>query len=358
MRSQFTESLGSHKKWLISGIATSLMLATVPVQAATIKAEVDWKLAGIPGATSPHISGPATSGSVDVLAGDNDTSGNNVFYHTYGDVTGNFGSRVSGNGNYDITGLFTYKDTFVNPNPFPSPATFTFTIIPGELSADISPSYTPTAGQALSALYEIDIRLNGTSIWDSSAELQYDGGTNTFSFADTGTHSLGGTLSPLTPTTSYSYFFGPFTQTISLGTFAPGETKLFEYDLKTIAKGNLPTTCTGSPNEGGGGGIFAFANPNGDVNGLVAIHPDNGNGQDIIGQPGTGKQGCGGSTARSGDPFHPNFPSGSPPGTITVTGVQSTAIPEPSNLLSLLVLGGGIGGSSIRRWYRRKNSNS
>jgi hypothetical protein len=344
MRSQFTESLGSHKKWLISGIATSLMLATVPVQAATIKAEVDWTLAGIPGWTSPHIDGPATSGSVDVLAGDNDTSGNNVFYHTYGDVTGNFGSRVSGNGNYDINGLFTYKDTFVNPNPFSSPASFTFTIIPGELSADISPSYTPTAGQALSALYEIDIRLNGTSIWDSSAELQYDGGTNTFSFADTGTHSLGGTLSPLTPTTSYSYFFGPFTQTISLGTFAPGETKLFEYDLKTIATGNLPTTCTGSSNGGGNPN-----EPNGQF-GNFPTNPDNGTGGDVP---------CGGSTARSGDPFHPNFPSGSPPGTITVTGVVSTTtIPESSNLLSLLVLGGGIGGSSIRRWYRRKNSNS
>ncbi len=344
MRSQFTESLGSHKKWLISGIATSLMLATVPVQAATIKAEVDWKLAGIPGATSPHISGPATSGSVDVLAGDNDTSGNNVFYHTYGDVTGNFGSRVSGNGNYDINGLFTYKDTFVNPNPFPSPATFTFTIIPGELSAYISPSYTPTSGQGLFARYEIDIRLNGTSIWDSSAKLQYDGGTNTFSFADTGTHSLGGTLSPLTPTTSYSYFFGPVTTTISLGTFAPGETKLFEYDLKTIATGNLPTTCTGSSNGGGNPN-----EPNGQV-GNFATGPDNGTGGDVP---------CGGSTARSGDPFHPNFPSGSPPGTITVTGVVSTTtIPESSNLLSLLVLGGGIGGSSIRRWYRRKNSNS
>jgi hypothetical protein len=311
MRSQFTESLGSHKKWLISGIATSLMLATVPVQAATIKAEVDWKLAGIPGATSPHISGPATSGSVDVLAGDND-------------------------------GLFTYKDTFVNPNPFSSPASFTFTIIPGELSADISPSYTPTAGQALSALYEIDIRLNGTSIWNSSANLQYNGGTNTFSFTDDPVNSLGGTV--YNTATSYSYFFGPFTQTISLGTFAPGETKLFEYDLKTIATGNLPTTCTGSSNGGDNPN-----EPNGQF-GNFATNPDNGTGGDVP---------CGGSTARSGDPFHPNFPSGSPPGTITVTGVVSTTtIPESSNLLSLLVLGGGIGGSSIRRWYRRKNSNS
>ncbi|CCI33202.1 hypothetical protein MTo_03766 [Microcystis aeruginosa NIES-1211] len=344
MRSQFTDILGSHKNWLISGIATSLMLATVPVQAAIIKAEVDWKLAGITRPGSPDIDGPATSGYVDVLAGDNDVPGNGVFYHTYGDVTGNFGSRVSGDGNYDITGLFTYKDTFVNPNPFPSPATFTFTIIPGELSAYISPSYTPTSGQGLFARYEIDIRLNGTSIWDSSAELQYNGGTNTFSFADTGTHSLGGTLSPLTPTTSYSYFFGPVTTTISLGTFAPGETKLFEYDLKTIATGNLPTTCTGSPNGGNHPN-----EPNGQV-GNFATGPNNGTGQQ--------EAPCGGSIARSGDPFHPNFPSGSPPGTITVTGVQSTAIPEPSNLLSLLVLGGGIGGSSIRRWYRRKNSNS
>ena len=341
MRSQFTDILGSHKNWLISGIATSLMLATVPVQAAIIKAEVDWKLAGITRPGSPDIDGPATSGSVDVLAGDNDVPGNGVFYHTYGDVTGNFGSRVNGKGNYDITGLFTYKDTFVNPSSFPSPATFTFTIIPGELSADISPSYTPAALDALFARYEIDIRLNGTSIWDSSAELQYDGGTNLFSFTNTGTHSLGGTT---TTTTSYSYFFGPVTTTISLGTFAPGETKLFEYDLKTIATGNLPTTCTGSPNGGGNPN-----EPNGQV-GNFATGPDNGTGQQ--------EAPCGGSIARSGDPFHPNFPSGSPPGTITVTGVQSTAIPEPSNLLSLLVLGGGIGGSSIRRWYRRKNSNS
>ncbi|TRT54935.1 MAG: PEP-CTERM sorting domain-containing protein [Microcystis aeruginosa Ma_QC_C_20070703_M131] len=328
MRSQFTDILGSHKNWLISGIATSLMLATVPVQAATIQAEVDWTLGGIPRPGSPDIDGPATSGYVDVLAGDNDPSGNNVFYHTYGDVTGNFGSRVSGNGNYDITGLFTYKDTFVNPNPFPSPATFTFNIIPGELNAYLSPSYTPAAGQALFARYEIDIRLNGTSIWDSSANLQYNGGTNTFSFADTGTYSLVGTLNT-TPTSS-TYSFGPVTKTIPLGTFAPGETFLLEYDLKTIATGNLPTTCTD-------GSV-----PVGDF----TIGPDNGTGQE--------QGACGGSTARSGDPFNPNFPGNSG----TVTGAVSTTIPEPSNLLSLLVLGGGIGGSSIRRWYRRKNSNS
>lgn len=353
MRLQFTESFGSHKNWLISGIATSLMLATVPVQAATIQAEVDWTLAGSSRPGSPDIDGPATSGSVDVLAGDNDGLGNNVFYHTYGDVSGNFGSRVSGDGYYDITGLFTYKDTFVNPSSVPSPATFTFTIIPGELSAYLSPSYTPTAGQALSALYEIDIRLNGTSIWDSSANLQYDGGTNTFSFADDPVNSLGGTLN--TTATSSIYSFGPVTQTISLGTFAPGETKLFEYDLKTIATGNLPTTCTGSPN--GGEKPNDPIRPTNEPNGPVGM--DNGNGTNGSGNGTGGYVPCGGSTARSGDPFHPNFPSGSPPGTITVTGVVSTAtIPESSNLLSLLVLGGGIGGSSILRWYRRKNSNS
>ena len=128
---QSTKCFGlKNKKWLIPGIATSLMLLTVPVKAATIQAEVDWTLVGSPRPGSPDIDGPATSGYVDVLAGDSDASNNNVFYHTYGDVSGNFGSRVSGNGYYDINGLFTYKETFVNPNPFPSPASFTFTIVP------------------------------------------------------------------------------------------------------------------------------------------------------------------------------------------------------------------------------------
>lgn len=325
---QSTDWFSWTKKWLIPGIATSLMLVTVPVKAATIQAEVDWTLAGSPRPTSPDIDGPATSGSVDVLAGDSDASGNNVFYHTYGDVTGNFGSRVSGNGYYDINGLFTYKETFVNPNPFPSPANFTFTIVPGELSAFISPSYIPTAGQSLLADYAIDIRVNGTSIWDSSANVTYSGATNTFSFANTGTNSLGGT--PTTTPTSYTYSFGPVTNTIPLGTFAPGETFLLEYDLKTLAQGNLPTTCAGgSPND------------KGEQVPRFAIGGD-GNGQ----ESGT----CGGSTARSGDPFNPAFGNSG-----TVTGADPVTVPEPSNLLSFLLLGGGIGGSSILRWYRRKN---
>ena len=70
-------------------------------------------------------------------------------------------------------------------------------------------------------------------------------------------------------------------------------------------------------------------------------------GDGTVPQPGT----CGGSTARSGDPFNPNFPGNSG----TVTGADPVTIPEPSNLLSLLALGGGIGGGSMLRRYRRKN---
>jgi hypothetical protein len=333
MRLLANECFGLDKKWLLlSGIATSLMLVSVPVQAATIQAEVDWTLAGTPGATSPDIDGPATSGSVDVLAGDSDSSGNNVFYHTYGDVGGTFGSRVSGDGNYDITGLFTYQETFVNPNPFPSPASFSFNIIPGELSAFLSSGYTPAAGDALLSRYEIDIRLNGTSIWDSSATLSYDGGTNMFSFADTGTNSLGGTFSS-TPTSAI-YSFGPYSNTIALGTFAAGETFLLEYDLKAIATGNLPNTCMDGQPEG-----------NGEINPEVATAVA----ANIGVEPGQGA--CGGSTARSGDPFDPTFGN-----TGTVTGaVPATAtVPEPSNLFSFLALAGGIAGSSILRRYRRK----
>lgn len=303
-----TKFFNLKQQGVIFGLTTSLIVISAPLQAATIQADATWTLGGLPRPGSPDIDGPATSGFVDVLAGDTDTSNNNVFYHVYGDVSGNFGSRVSGNGTYNIDGLFTYQDTFVNPTTSSVPASFTFTIIPGELTTYTSSSYTPTAGENLFAGYDIDIRVNGISVWDSSAEVMYDGGTNTTSFMDTGTNSLGGTFS------GNSYTWGVVTNTIPLGTLAPGQTFLLEYDLKTTAYGNLPTNCTNTGD--GGNGI---ERPPGDP-----TNPDN--------------NACGGSTARSGDPLSPDFGNSN---SIKVDGAVSTQrVPESSSLLGILLLGG------------------
>lgn len=67
----------------------------------------------------------ASSGSVDVVLFP-DSGVNNAVLHSYGSDTGNFGSRSSGNGLYDVTGSFRIRQTITNNTAVAQTANFSF----------------------------------------------------------------------------------------------------------------------------------------------------------------------------------------------------------------------------------------
>lgn len=294
----------------IIALPLALMAIAPAAHALQMDAGANWQFNSV--AAGTDSAGPASSGSVDIIGWDSDASNtaNSIFYHTYGDASGNFGSRTSGSGNFDITGNYSFNESYVASG---GAATFNFHIVPGELA--FYNSATLTGLDQLIADYTLDIRLNGVSIWNSSAQLtQNSSGT---SLSQTGA-SLGGTLAG----NQYSWmdYFG----TVALGTFATGQNFTIDYDLTTHASGNL--TCTGSTGNSGGG----------------ATDPTGGDGK-----PGAGGNEvinlCGGAIARIGDPFGVEGSNST-----KITG--ASAVPEPG---TVALLGLGLAGFGIVRRRRR-----
>jgi len=301
------------RKSLLAAAVISV-LSVPTAHALTIDAQVDYTLDGNP-ITTTH-SDTASSGSVDVLAGSSSPT-SNIFYHTYGSDSGNFGSRVSGNGNYDITGTFTYSDTIVNNSGNDQSYAFDFTVIPGELTVSGIPG---SGGYAL-ASYNIDVLVNGASVWDSSATVSYFDGDASPSFSDTGSNSLIGTFS--SSATFGQYFWNTFNDNADLGVFGDGDSFDFEYILTAHAEGDMVdgTNCFDGfdGTEGFGGG-----------------------------------QGCG-SMARSGDPFFfntgPNTPNSSLITSTIVNTGPSNDVPEPA---SIALMGIGLVGFAAASRRRKK----
>jgi len=290
-----------------------------PAHAVTIQARVDWSLGGTTGSLSPDIAGPATSGSVDVLNSDSNL-GNSIFYHTYGNTGGSFGSRVSGDQNFDITGEFNYSGVFVNPNPTASPASFTFVVIPGKLSGDFATAQTVGSGDEMFSRYEIDIRANGTTIAKSAAQVVVDAAGSRFIEDTDNTFGLSGAESVGNGLKSGSYTWAEVTQTVDLGSIAPGGSLLLEYDLRTLAHGIIAapdSTCAGTSTDPGPGGRDGGLG-GGPFDGGAAAFAFFGGGS------------CGGATARSGDPFDPALAN-----TSSVAGL--VAAPEPGALALALI---------------------
>jgi len=281
-----------------------------------IEANVEWTLGGVPPAAS-DTDGPAATGSVDVLDGDTDTSNNSVFYHTYGNTTGTFGSRVSGGGTYDIDGIFTFAETFIATSSAP---TFLFEIIPGQIDARQYYGATATdmpGGEEVRAGYEIEVRLDGGSIWSSFGEVWVDdGGTHTHF---TGT-SIGGSLTLDPGGTFASYSWSVFNGNVALGTFTPGDSFLLEYDLRTFSSAN--TDADGCTDGGIGGDPGRPGQPT---------------------EPGTLGSGCGAGIAQSGDPF--SFSNSS---AASISG----AVPAPAPA-TLGLLSAGLAGIGALRRRRR-----
>jgi hypothetical protein len=263
------------------------------------------------------------SGTVDVLAfpySGPDSAG----LHSYGSDTGNFGSRSSGGGVYDVTGSFKIVQTVTNNSGLAQNATFNFYITPGMVSNYIGSSL--SGAEFVKAGISFDVQRNTSSVWGSNALLQTTtAGTRFSASGDTSLYVGGGT----------QYVINGAAKSVDLGVINAGESISLSYELKTFAQGVsfagvdriepaytyvVPAHWINPCSGGYGYGSCPVFVPEATV--LVPEHT-------VYGAPST-------SHANAGDPFSINFNDGSPsfgnngilpPGTIT--GVVFAPVPEP-----------------------------
>lgn len=222
-------------------IASALSLAFVTIapnaMATVITAEVDYTIgAGTP--VNDIDTSSTTPSNVDIIGGNGNPTGD-VFYHTFGYTAGNFGSRVSGNGLFDITGSYTFFDSYTNSSNVSEDFNFGFTVIPGELSV----SGNPIGPESLFSSYDLSVMVDfdqdGTfdsTIFNSFASLTKTSADLTGQLVTSGT-SLGGTLSESFNSTTYSW--GAYTDSVFVGSILPADSFNLKYVLTTTASSTV-----------------------------------------------------------------------------------------------------------------------
>lgn len=209
---------------LTLSIALAFSAAT---HAATVTASATYSLDG--GAVNTLVQGPS-SGSVDVLEFTGNPSSAGI--HTYGSSDGSFGSRSSGYGVYDVTGLFVIEQTVVNTSSIAQNAIFNFEITPGTLQNDIRSLL--QSGEYVAAGLTFNIQANGNSVWGSSASLRTDATGTTYQQTGADIYTPAAGAAP----TTYSVDGGHFS--VDLGVVNAGESLTLRYALSTFASGVAP----------------------------------------------------------------------------------------------------------------------
>jgi PEP-CTERM motif len=189
---------------------------------------------------------------------------NSAFSHSFGSTTGNFGSRSSGVGIYDVAGAFKIVQTVTNTSSEAQSAKFNFYISPGLLANNLG-SAALKDGDFIQAGLGFDVRRDGAQIWGSTGLLQTSFGSST-AFSTTGDNSLySGSGSQIV--------IRGVSKSVDLGVINAGESITLSYELTSFAQGHsLPTgernvpsmtytvpdtwvnvTCGGGYGYGGGG---------------------------------------------------------------------------------------------------------
>lgn len=198
-----------------------------------IQATASYRLDG--GSTvvlSDPLSGTQSTGQVDVLAFDDAPLGySSAGLHTYGSTAGEFGSRSSGQGHYDVIGRFVISRTITNDTDTAQEARFNFVINPGLLNNEIR-SDLSAPGSFVDAGIQFGIQRNGVQIWGSKAQLRTDVAGTVFNQSGANLYTLAG------PST---YTIQGGAQSVNLGVLGAGESITVQYELSTFARGLAPT---------------------------------------------------------------------------------------------------------------------
>jgi len=183
-----------------------------------------------------------TPASVNSSATDNTGPSSYANANANGNLDGSFNSSTSGFGTYNSSATFLQSYSVEN-DPFDQVFDFTFTIENGSLDVGCHDGYgegdfnlalfdeegpSNCMGTA-NASYDAEIRLDGVSIWNSMAELAFDG-------TNTSITTSGEMLGMYTPASTY-YSWSPQSFTLDLGSFAGGDTFTLDYEITLSTSG-------------------------------------------------------------------------------------------------------------------------
>ena len=351
--------------WRLTAVSAAALLASNMAHAAVVTtAMIATGTYSLGGAPTTSLSSVLPNNPVDVLSFPNSGS-NNAGLHSYGSTTGNFGSRSSGAGVYDVTGSFKIVQTITNDTGAAKNAVFNFYITPGAL---INSIYSPLSGSSfVSSGLKFDLKRNGTAVWGSDAKLTSNSAGTTFNLTGDNLYSGGGAY----------YAVAGAAKSIDLGVLNAGESVDISYELQSFAKGNsvagtgrnVPETSYFVPDQwvtytdcgyGYGdtlalGANNAIAAPTTGCTTTKVFVP----GHTVVVPAYTVPGGVSGSQGSSGDPFEVNF-QGNPVFNFPIRGnatssfdpfgtsVSLNGVPEPGTL-ALLMAGLGFAAWSRRR---------
>jgi len=297
----FSSNKGLRASILASAVGVAAVGATTNASAVMISADASYTIGAVPGSASDSSS--IDPSSVDIIASSSGPGGS-VFYHTFGNTSGTFGSRVSGDGTFDITSSFTFFNSYENTTGVSQDFFFDFTVIPGSIGTNLFGTAALGAGESLFSSYSLDVMIDydqdGTfdsTIFNSAASITTTDTGSTLT--ESGTTLASATYSDGAFGAQYSC--AQTIESLFIGSILPSDSFDIQYILTTSANGNA------------GFGGSAGCEPEFEVDvarNLVLLDEE-------FGCP------SGGAIARVGDPFGPSVAS------VSSLPTPSASVTEP-----------------------------